>query len=122
MYWIRRRIYSGAVGWFLFAVAASATTGCASGPGGVAPGWRTGWVNSIAEGKDLIKNTKGSECVAALSPEQIERRRFAVVRYHQGRKSRPRTVLMPDSSYLRIGDKVRINIIDCTAPISRMPP
>lgn len=121
MYQIHERNSNGVVKWLLVVVAASGMAGCATVPSGVAPGWRTGWVNHIVEEKDLVKNTKGSECVVGLSPEQIARSRFAVVRYNQGRKSRPRTVLMPDSSDLRVGDKVRINIIDCSAPISRIP-
>lgn len=97
-------------------------TGCATPPTGFVPGWRTGSVTDIVEGKDIGKGIKGGECVAALSASQITQTQFAVVRYHQGRKSRPRVVPLPVFTDLRVGDKVRINIIDCASPISRILP
>jgi hypothetical protein len=123
MHHIRRSV-KGKVAWFLFVIAAFSIAGCASTPDDVAvksSGWREGWIHAIVAGKDFNKNATGSECVATLSSEQIAANRFAVVRYHVWRKSRPRTVLMPESSDLQVGDKVRINIDDCTASISRLP-
>ena len=110
-------------GLLLVGIVGGGMTGCATAPSGSAtetPGQKTGWVNKITEGKDL-KNIQERECVAALPPEQIARSRFAVVWYPKGRGRQPRTVLIPDSANLKVGDAVRINIFDCTAPISRIP-
>lgn len=117
--WISRNV----AGWLVLAVAAAGMTGCATAPDGSATetaGWKTGWVNKITEGKDL-KNIQERECVAALPSDQIARSRFAVVWYPKGRGRQPRTVPIPDSSDLKVGDAVRINVLDCAAPISRIP-
>lgn len=109
----------GVAGLLVLAVAGSGMTGCATAPGGSAteaPGWRPGWVHKIVDGKDL-KNIQERECVAALPPEQIARSRFAVVWYPKGRGRQSRTVPIPDLSDLKIGDAVRINVLDCGKPL-----
>lgn len=118
---ILRFKFCGAILRFLFIVVLGALSGCATaGPDNA--GWRTGWVHEIVEGKNVRKTGKGSECVRALPAEQVARSRFAVIWYHQGRKSRPQTVLLSDWSGVLIGDKVRVNIYNCNLPISRIPP
>ena len=117
--WFSRRV----VAWLALGVAAAGMAGCASGPDGAAtedPGWRIGWVNKITEGKDL-KNIQERECVTSLPPEQIARSRFAVVWYPKGRGRQPRTVPIPDSSDLKVGDVVRINVLDCGKPLVKKP-
>lgn len=117
---ILRFNFRGAMSSFLLPVVLGVLSGCATA-GPDSSGWRTGWVHEIVEGRTVSKTGKGSECVRALSTEQVERSRFAVIRYHQGRKSRPQTVPLSDSSGVLIGDKVRFNIYDCAAPLSRPP-
>ena len=80
--------------------------------------WKVGTVHKIVDGKD-ITDIRDRECVAALSDDEIKRSRFAVVRYSKGRGYQNRTVQIPDSSNLMIGDLVRINLIDCGQSIIR---
>ena len=80
--------------------------------------WKAGLVHEIVEGKD-ITDIRDRECVAALSDDEIKRSRFAVVRYSRGRGYQNRTVQIPDSSNLMIGDLVRINLSDCGQSLVR---
>ena len=117
--WIRspHRIATLFVLLFIF-TGLSACAGLAESLRPDSAGWRIGWVSRIAAGKDL-NNIAIRECVAPLPPEEILRGRFAVINYPEGRARRYRTVSIPDSLTLEVGDAVRINIRDCALPISR---
>ena len=80
--------------------------------------WKKGVVHKLVKGSD-ITDIRDRECVAVLSDEEIRRSRFAVVRYSKGRGYQNRTVQIPDSSNLMIGDLVRINLSDCGQAILR---
>src|ERR1700674_398060 len=78
--------------------------------------WREGRVTRVAPGSEL-KNLAVRECVAPLDPEVIARSRFAVVRYWGGRWQNFRTVRLPTGSTIKADDAVRINVVDCSAPL-----
>ncbi|MBI3529312.1 MAG: hypothetical protein HY067_15250 [Betaproteobacteria bacterium] len=118
---INASFYHNSAVWFVFALSGAGVAGCANSPTAQnteAQHRKTGWVHNIVEGKD-ITDIHDRECVAALPPEEIKRSRFAVVRYSRGRGYQNRTAQIPDSSDLKIGDLVRINLSDCGQAIVR---
>ena len=107
----------------LLALCAASTSGCTTASvaqNSGAPIWKTGRVHSIVQGKDLT-NIQDRECVAMLTSIEIERSRFAVVRYSRGRGGQNRTVQIPESSELKVGDCVRVNLTDCEQPLELLP-
>lgn len=97
------------------ALGCTGVTGCANSithQNAMAQHWKTGRVHAIVQGKNL-KNIPERECVAVLTTEEIERSRFAVVRYSRGRGAQNRTVRILDSSDIKVGDCVRIDLSDC---------
>ena len=105
-------------------VAGIGMAGCAgsfAGSATEARGWKTGRVSKIVKGRDL-KHIWNLKCVAPMPSEQVARSRFAVVSYDKGRAGRQlRTVVIPDSPEIKVGDVVRINLRDCAEPVSLVP-
>lgn len=119
MNWINPWFYRSTGVWLVLALSGSGIAGCATSPTAQnkdAQNWKAGRVHKIVEGKDL-KDIRERECVVVLPTEEIQRSLFAVVRYSKGRGQQNRTVKIPESSDLKVGDHVRINLSDCTAPI-----
>ena len=107
----------------LLALSAASVGGCTTASvaqNSGAPIWKTGRVHRIVQGKDLT-NIQDRECVAMLTSFEIERSRFAVVRYSRGRGGQNRTVQIPEASELKVGDCVRISLSDCAQPLELLP-
>lgn len=107
------------VAWLFIGLCGAGIAGCATsftGQNKETDRWKSGLVQKIVQGKDL-KDIQERECVVVLPAEEIERTLFAVVRYSRGRGGQNRTVKIPEWSDLKVGDRVRINLADCAAPI-----
>ena len=107
----------------VLSLSAAGTGGCTTASvaqNSGAPIWKIGRVHNIVQGKDLT-NIQDRECVAMLTSIEIERGRFAVVRYSRGRGGQNRTMQIPESSEIKVGDCVRINLSDCAQPPELLP-
>lgn len=102
------------------ALCATGVTGCANPTNGQnthEPHWKAGRIHRVIRGGDLT-NISERECVAVLTTEEIERSRFVVVRYSKGRGTQSQTRQISDSSELKVGECVRINLSDCGQPVA----
>ena len=106
-----------------FALSGASIAGCTTAfvaQNSGAQKWKTGRVFSIVQGKDLT-DIQDRECVAVLTSIEIEQSRFAVVRYSRGRAKQNRTIQIPESLGIKVGDCVQINLIDCAQPVKLLP-
>lgn len=95
----------------------SLLAGC-SGAVKHAPTDRLGWVKAIIEGTE-ITDPAAHPCVAPLATEAMAARRWVVVGLPDGRYRQLRTVPLPEGVPLVPGDRVRIDLTDCSVPLRR---
>lgn len=79
---------------------------------------RLGWVKAIVEGA-TITAPASHPCVALLAAEAVAAQRWVVVGLPDGRYRQLRTVPLPEGGSLSPGDRVRINLTDCSVPLQR---
>lgn len=103
--------------------AVSVLPGCANEARVVAQesaGWRVGWVRQIVEEKDL-HSVHYPKCDSTITSEGAPDRRFAIVTYPTYIGSRVRRIFVFELSRaldVRVGDSVRVNVLNCELAIS----
>jgi hypothetical protein len=84
-------------------------------------GWRVGRVTAIVDAAvdpDAVRVLPASGCV---SPTGGTGSRIALVAYSSGaRMRRTWTATVPDSLELGVGDRVRLNVSDCSTPLAKL--
>jgi hypothetical protein len=79
-------------------------------------GWAQGYVRKVVRGSE-IKDIEVRPCVARLPREQAASLEFVVVTYRQGRAWGYRTVALPDAFAPTPGQRVWVNIRNCSEPL-----
>ena len=79
-------------------------------------GWRVGWVSVIQTAKETPDDLRSNRCVAALSDDT----HVATVAYPHLRGMRYQAFQIPTKLAVRTGDKVVINIDDCSKPMASL--
>ncbi len=73
-----------------------------------------GWVSAVQTVKDISDDHRNDKCVAALDSDA----RIATVAYSHLRGMRYQAVGIPGKLIIKRGDRVAINIADCTKPMA----
>ena len=82
-------------------------------------GWREGTVDQVGEGQEFVRKlTEECKSIIAASPASY---RFATIRYSVVNRPRRWTALVSKDSSLQVGDRVYVNVRDCTAQVVPAP-
>ena len=80
-------------------------------------GWRDATVKQLASGDQLAEPWRQSECVGQLSPAELTQTRVAVLTYRGVRIPKTRVIRVEPAAPWHPGDLVRVNVLDCQAPV-----
>jgi len=106
-------------GWLLTAVL-FLLQACAAGsdPYRFEDGWRIATISEVGNGSTLSRPGTPSNDCRRTAAAGLASHAYAEVLFHDFRHVRTRIVLLPEHGDFREGERVYVNIRDCTVPIA----
>ena len=80
-------------------------------------GWRTGFVKVISTDYDTTPSPKEEACFPAGALESDAKHKWVTVEYITARTPKRQVRVIPAGAPLKVGQKVRLNTLDCSQPL-----